>query len=201
MFYNQYVKIDSGRGDLPPIRPESGGDCSRLARSGGVWSEVRQLLNRIPVEWPGFGRTDIAQPAPRRLHRGRHAHMCPTLGRGVAQPGSASHWGCGGRRFESCRPDQDHHTFTAGYAGIERCWRDGAWRPLSWLRPRRPVAQCGYRIRGCRRFSFPAGGGKVGLLGAPAGDRVSRHTEFGGDFAIGQALSAELLWVFDNVRV
>ena len=26
-------------------------------------------------------------------------------GRGVAQPGSASHWGCGGRRFESCRPD------------------------------------------------------------------------------------------------
>ena len=27
-------------------------------------------------------------------------------GRDVAQPGSASHWGCGGRRFESCRPDQ-----------------------------------------------------------------------------------------------
>ena len=29
-----------------------------------------------------------------------------SLGRGVAQPGSASHWGCGGRRFESSRPDQ-----------------------------------------------------------------------------------------------
>ncbi len=28
-------------------------------------------------------------------------------GRGVAQPGSASHWGCGGRWFESSRPD--HH--------------------------------------------------------------------------------------------
>lgn len=27
-------------------------------------------------------------------------------GRDVAQPGSASHWGCGGRRFESSRPDQ-----------------------------------------------------------------------------------------------
>ncbi len=26
--------------------------------------------------------------------------------REVAQPGSASHWGCGGRRFESCLPDQ-----------------------------------------------------------------------------------------------
>src|SRR4051812_16385062 len=30
-------------------------------------------------------------------------------GRGVAQPGSASHWGCGGRWFESSRPD---HSFT-----------------------------------------------------------------------------------------
>lgn len=29
-----------------------------------------------------------------------------SLGRDVAQPGSASHWGCGGRRFESSRPDQ-----------------------------------------------------------------------------------------------
>ena len=25
--------------------------------------------------------------------------------RGVAQPGSALHWGCSGRRFKSCRPD------------------------------------------------------------------------------------------------
>ena len=26
--------------------------------------------------------------------------------RGVAQPGSALHWGCSGRKFKSCRPDQ-----------------------------------------------------------------------------------------------
>src|SRR5437868_5750011 len=32
----------------------------------------------------------------------------PRPGRGVAQPGSASHWGCGGRWFESSRPD---HSF------------------------------------------------------------------------------------------
>src|SRR4051812_21550842 len=40
--------------------------------------------------------------------------------RGVAQPGSASHWGCGGRWFESSRPDHfkeslvtfDVHYFT-----------------------------------------------------------------------------------------
>ena len=31
----------------------------------------------------------------------------PPPSRGVAQPGSASHWGCGGRWFESSRPD--HH--------------------------------------------------------------------------------------------
>ena len=28
-----------------------------------------------------------------------------TSSRGVAQPGSAPQWGCGGRRFESSRPD------------------------------------------------------------------------------------------------
>ena len=26
--------------------------------------------------------------------------------RGVAQSGSVPHWGCGGHRFKSCRPDQ-----------------------------------------------------------------------------------------------
>ena len=31
-------------------------------------------------------------------------------GRGVAQPGSAPQWGCGGRRFKSSRPDQLHPT-------------------------------------------------------------------------------------------
>ena len=28
-----------------------------------------------------------------------------TATRDVAQPGSAPRWGCGGRRFKSCRPD------------------------------------------------------------------------------------------------
>src|SRR4249919_1819533 len=32
-------------------------------------------------------------------------HSKAANGRGVAQPGSASHWGCGGRWFESSRPD------------------------------------------------------------------------------------------------
>src|SRR3982750_1519811 len=31
--------------------------------------------------------------------------LVDATGRGVAQPGSASHWGCGGRWFESSRPD------------------------------------------------------------------------------------------------
>ena len=29
-----------------------------------------------------------------------------SLCRGVAQPGSAPQWGCGGREFKSLRPDQ-----------------------------------------------------------------------------------------------
>src|SRR5258708_38813860 len=37
--------------------------------------------------------------------------MCAILvsfqGRGVAQPGSAPQWGCGGRRFKSSHPDYD----------------------------------------------------------------------------------------------
>ncbi len=44
---------------------------------------------------------DAGPPYTRLLGRQRR-----TDGRDVAQPGSASHWGCGGRRFESSRPDQ-----------------------------------------------------------------------------------------------
>ena len=37
---------------------------------------------------------------------GRHPRIrMPLLSRGVAQPGSAPQWGCGGRRFESSHPD------------------------------------------------------------------------------------------------
>ena len=35
-----------------------------------------------------------------------HSRYTRLSGRGVAQPGSASVWGTGGRRFKSCRPDQ-----------------------------------------------------------------------------------------------
>src|SRR3546814_1427311 len=40
-------------------------------------------------------------------------------GRGVAQPGSASHWGCGGRRFESSRPDQKNGIAASLYNGCD----------------------------------------------------------------------------------
>ena len=51
--------------------------------------------------------------APRCVcHARRHVVLICVAGqrlaanRGVAQSGSASHWGCGGRRFKSGRPDQ-----------------------------------------------------------------------------------------------
>src|SRR5512132_1829812 len=37
----------------------------------------------------------------------------PPPSRGVAQPGSASHWGCGGRWFESSRPDHQSRKVTS----------------------------------------------------------------------------------------
>src|SRR4029450_12487862 len=41
----------------------------------------------------------------------------PQPSRGVAQPGSASHWGCGGRWFESSRPDHPLHGPNGCHAG------------------------------------------------------------------------------------
>ena len=40
--------------------------------------------------------------------------------RGVAQPGSAPHWGCGGRRFESGRPDHFLRELSPGMADAVR---------------------------------------------------------------------------------
>jgi hypothetical protein len=34
------------------------------------------------------------------------ATFAPTKVRGVAQPGSVSVWGAGGRKFKSCHPDK-----------------------------------------------------------------------------------------------
>jgi hypothetical protein len=44
--------------------------------------------------------------------------------RGVAQFGSAPHWGCGGHRFKSCRPDQfKHGLFVFEYCHLDRAKR------------------------------------------------------------------------------
>lgn len=52
----------------------------------------------------------MRRPQKSRIESLATCTMClywPPSGRDVAQPGSASHWGCGGRRFESSRPDQN----------------------------------------------------------------------------------------------
>src|SRR5215212_7446328 len=67
----------------------------------------------------------------------------PRPGRGVAQPGSASHWGCGGRWFESSRPD---HYFTGPQ--VERA---AECRPSS-------LVSC---ERGSRAFAKAANWGKA----------------------------------------
>ena len=54
---------------------------------------------RPPRRKPACGIAAIRAKAPCRGD-------CRGTGRGVAQPGSASVWGTGGRRFKSCRPDQ-----------------------------------------------------------------------------------------------
>jgi hypothetical protein len=49
------------------------------------------------------------EPLERLLKASFYQDACciiPGLVRGVAQSGSAPLWGCGGRRFKSCRPDQ-----------------------------------------------------------------------------------------------
>ena len=49
------------------------------------------------------------------LHRSRDLHAAQRgivkvdYRRGVAQPGSAPQWGCGGREFESRRPDHNQY--------------------------------------------------------------------------------------------
>ena len=73
--------------------------------------------------------------------------------RGVAQPGSAPHWGCGGRRFKSGRPDQSR----SGIVGIvmEILWRfAGAFHhPCPPAFSLRIAAQCRMPNRGLRAFA------------------------------------------------
>src|SRR3546814_4325399 len=59
------------------------------------------------------------QGAPTLLQRCEDELKSRRSGRGVAQPGSASHWGCGGRRFESSRPDQKNGIAASLYNGCD----------------------------------------------------------------------------------
>ena len=65
---------------------------------------MHELLAVSPPDTHGFAQSD--PPPHARLHRAIRLPIGRRSGRDVAQPGSASHWGCGGRRFESSRPDQ-----------------------------------------------------------------------------------------------
>lgn len=52
--------------------------------------------------------------------------------RGVAQSGRAPHWGCGCRRFKSCRPDQREERLVSTEV-IEKTRKDieeKVWKPL-----------------------------------------------------------------------
>ena len=66
--------------------------CARLSRTQQRRNEIR-ILERL-------------EACCKRLANLHRPPYMRNLGRDVAQPGSASHWGCGGRRFESSRPDQ-----------------------------------------------------------------------------------------------
>ena len=73
--------------------------------------EISSSKGRRDSPSAGSGGPPITPRAalPSDARRPRCAALaCPYrdgTGRGVAQPGSASHWGCGGRWFESSRPD------------------------------------------------------------------------------------------------
>src|SRR5437868_15261689 len=74
-------------------------------------------ISAWPIEEKTKTRRDkaaAASMAPVSVLSGRRASrlaapqlfaLHAVLSRGVAQPGSASVWGTGGRRFKSCRPD------------------------------------------------------------------------------------------------
>src|SRR5690606_20366433 len=77
--------------------------------------------------------------------------------RGVAQLGSAPHWGCGGRRFKSCRPDQLFELFAPLDSRPPIAdWRRSQRRKLTLSRealltlPSRPT------LRVVRSLGFPA---------------------------------------------
>ena len=63
----------------------------------------------LDVKKARFSTPDFPRPRTKRQHHfnpDRIKYNIAPLIRGVAQSGSAPHWGCGGHRFKSCRPDQ-----------------------------------------------------------------------------------------------
>src|SRR5262249_11835096 len=73
------------------------------------------------------------QAAQAGLRHGRHSRYTALSGRGVAQPGSASVWGTGGRRFKSCRPDHSLPKFIGFVDAVlrPRLLGIGTERPLT----------------------------------------------------------------------
>ena len=73
------------------------GDAGEGARSAPAGRPAEFELKVAPVR-QARERKEVVGPG---LQTGPHGRI-----RDVAQPGSAPDWGSGGRRFESCHPDQ-----------------------------------------------------------------------------------------------
>ena len=96
--------------------------------------------------------------------------------RGVAQSGSAPHWGCGGRRFKSCRPDQ--FSVSGRIVAVAESRRGTSCRPDPFSASSCLVAVAGSRrVKSCRlgavfcRSSFQLDS----LSGDPLTKLPSRH--------------------------
>ena len=95
--------------------------CSeyKLCSKNHAQTPPRPVMTGAPSSLAGQGQsraqsTPYSLVAPRALPAAKTIPIGPpSTAREVAQPGSASHWGCGGRRFESCRPDQWKFPFSA----------------------------------------------------------------------------------------
>src|SRR5690242_4270896 len=92
------------------------GSCEHgvLKAMGAARGTRTGIKRRALTPQPVISNIRLVAAPSRGLHRsglgdrGRRSgppDRGPAHGRGVAQPGSASHWGCGGRWFESSRPD------------------------------------------------------------------------------------------------
>jgi hypothetical protein len=70
---------------------------------------VRIRQKKRQIQSPDLQKNSTLEPLQKLLKASFYQNACCIIAdwiRGVAQSGSAPHWGCGGRRFKSCRPDQ-----------------------------------------------------------------------------------------------